>query len=374
MSITLAGKSVPQLDGLSPSARLILALIDGGLEWFAWANHSSSFRYDFRDETTLLTEVQSGLHASSLMFLPTLGLLIGPAKLMTLSLPDLRLLAKAEVGEHSDVIAAQLRRIYAEQQIATREDLRAADELLEDLGVAEAGVFRALGFEERLAVQELLYVSAPDGVPPSAAVSDLQREAAQFALEQCRTVLEFADYYRFYIESTANLSTVQSDPEQRGARAREALATLLPLSFGALDCPRVVGLPAPGEVARAVNDWLGQGRQLGFARLSEAVLQIMASSAFKGETGDAAQSIVSRYLQAAQSFIAKNPLRRSMIRQDGVSGQYTFESESLRAELLLQPSGVISLHAFGARAKRQPERAVQPNPAPSGASSTEIQP
>ena len=358
MSISLAGRGVSSVDGLSALGRLTLSFIDGGLEWLEWATNSLTARYEFPDETSLVDGIQQGLHASGLVLLPRLGLVAGPAKLMSLGLTDLRTLAMAETGDSSDIVSAQLRRVLSDHALVLCHDLTAGSTFLKQLDVADSVVFQSITFDEQLAIWELLTVPGDDSgsngstgstspTDVSHGVEPIQLEAARFAVEQCRTPAEFVDYYRFYLAASAKgPKNEPSTPEQRLANVTRVMQTLLPVLFASLDCPRISGLPVPAQVAIAAADWIAQGKQIGFARLSEAAYQVVRFSTYRDETADAATQIVNQYLRSAQAFLSGNAVRRARMGQDGASCSFAFESQSLRALLLLSSTGTISLRDF----------------------------
>ncbi|CAD7720583.1 hypothetical protein LMG31886_13320 [Xanthomonas hydrangeae] len=341
MSVSIAGRLISMPTMLSTLGRQCLAFIDGGTQWLAWAIQSPGVRYDFPDESSLLDEVQQGLHGSRLALLPQLELKVSPVKLMTLSPTDLGTLAQAEAGDTGSVVKAQLQRIFRDNALHTASDLAAGRSLLTQLNVAGAGVFQSLDLEESLALRQLAADAPPANVTPA-----LQQEAAAFAVEQARTPLEFCDYYRFYLACSATIAAV----DERAHAAASALQTLLPQLFTTLDCPQVQGLPSPNEVERSVAEWLARGRQIGFARLSLAAQQIVQHTRYRGDgDGDdqAAGDAIRLYLQSAQAFLAANRPSRGVLGQDGSSCMFSMHNDSLAA-LLQVNGGVISLRDFGA--------------------------
>lgn len=342
MTVSVAGKLIPLPQALSEVGRLALAFIDGGFEWLAWAANAAA-RYDFTDETQLIATVQQGLHASRFALLPQLGLMVSPVKLLTLSVADLRALALAESGDDSSIGAAQVSKILATHRLVTRKELAEGASFLTQLGVSSAPLIQAPGFDECLALTALMHL------PQVAQQPALRQEAAAFAVKQARTIHEFCDFYRLYLARAEqlNVSDGAVTAEQREAVATAAIQALLPLLFGALDCPQIQGFAGPSEVARTVRNWLGQGRMVGFPRLSHGALQIVQHTAYKGEIGEAAKRIVDFYLHSAQSFLAAHQVDHGVMAQDGATCLFPIESGQLRAELKMSCNGVISLNDFG---------------------------
>jgi hypothetical protein len=342
MSVFLVGRPIQRSGDLSELGRLALTFIDGGAEWLHWAIGDTASRYDFADETALVGGVQDGLHATRFALMPRLGLRVSPVKLMTLGLSDLRLLAKAEGGSDTPGSAARVRRVLDGHALLDTADLDQGTALLANLGVADAPVFQCLDFEARAALHGL--VGAPD---PKAGTAPLAKEAAGFAVLQAQSPPEFADYYRAYLRLADKLDLVEAKADDRAAAAEAAIGVLRPLLFGAHDCPRVDGLVGPGEVGRVVEDWVRQGKVLGFLRLSLAVWQVIAHSDFRRETGEDARRIVDDYLHAAQGFLATVPITRGRMSQDGASCVFPLEQGQYRAQVRLDPPGLITLGEFG---------------------------
>jgi hypothetical protein len=341
MTVSVANRLIEDRGSLSTLGALVLAFINGGVQWLEWAAHETSFNYNFPDETALVDQVQEGLHNSPVTLLPQVQLLIGPTKLMTFSPDNLRTVAKAESGDQDPATVAAVKSILSAHGVQTQADLAAVPSFLTNLGAVRAPVFQSLGLNDMIALSELITLpQSQDGDP------DIQSDAASFARQQARTPQEFCDYYRAYMALTAKLQTAGDAPQKRLAQATAAVQTLLPLMFAALDGPRVDGLVPPAEVAAAVDDWLRQGRRLGFSRPSEGVCRSIDSTTFTDETGAAAQQVLNLYLANAQSFLSANFPKTGQISQDGHSCVLPAQSGNLYAELGLSPGGSITLRQF----------------------------
>lgn len=332
MAILLARQHVRHLGELSHRAQLVLRLIDGGVQWLHWGCSHPSARYEFSDETALLAAVQQGLHATRLCLLPQLRLNVSPVKLMTLHHNELKALADAE--QSGDVAA--VKDLLTRHQLLVHADLAGVAAFLEGLGVADAAVFDAVDFNDRVALHAL----------QTSAASPLAKEAASFAVRQGRTPIEFADYYDSYLSLAAKLGAQAGTPEARAHLADQALATLLPLLFDALDCPQVNGLVAPGEVGRVVHDWVRAGRLLGFERASDGVRQLVLHSPYTTQSGHEARSIVRHYLESARSLLASARAEHGRMGQDGASCTFKLQSGHEQAELYQSSAGVICLRSF----------------------------
>ena len=348
MAVLVANRLIQDRGSLSSIAALVLAFIDGGVEWFAWAVSNTSSNYSFPDETTLVAEVQQGLHSSPLALLSKLQLLISPIKLMTFSIGDLRTLAKAQSGDQDPATMARVQAVLSAHGVQRQGDLAVVPGFLANLGVADAPLFQCLGLNEMISLRELITLPQPQGGDP-----DIQGDAARFALQQASNCDEFSDYYRAYMALTTKLETAGSASEQRLAQANAAVQTLLPLMFNALDCPQVSGLVPPAAVTATVSTWLRQGRRLGFSRVSEGVCRIIDSTTFTDETGPEAVQVIHHYLATAESFLAANDFKTGRISQDGRSCVLPAQSSKLHVELQVNPAGCITL--------RQLRRMAPPN-------------
>jgi hypothetical protein len=337
MTVSVANKLIDGPRGISELGALGLAFIDGGTQWLKWAAGAAFASYNFPDETAMLGQVQQKLHGSTTTLLPTLGLLVSPVKLMTLSVAELRAMAKAEAGD----AATGINSILSAHGLMKQSDLDSVPAFLANLGVRDAALFQCLGLNDMINLAGLTAQPQPGAGEP-----ELQRDAARFALQQARTPEEFSDYYRAYLALTAKLNAVGSTPEQDDARASVAVQTLQPPVLAALDSPRVDGLAPPSEVAAAVSAWLRQGRHIGFPRLSEGIRQIIGNTTFATETGAAAQQVVDVYLANAQAFLSANSPTTGEVSQDGRSCVFPVQSGNLYAELMLNPDGGITLQQF----------------------------
>jgi hypothetical protein len=345
MTVIVAGKLIQKSESLSELARQTLTYVDGGTQWLDWALPNPLVCYDVADETTLVAEVQQGLHASPMTLLPGLGLWVSPVKLMSLGSANLRTLGQAETGDTSAAVVQQMQRIMADHHLVDAQQLSSVSEFLQELGVATQPVFHALDFNDRLALYAL--AAAPlgqDGDNPA----QLRQEAAAFAVKQARTVLEFCDYYQVYLAHSKKMKALGGKAAAREQLCSQALQTLLPLAFGAMDCPQLPDrLPSPDEVEKCLRNWLARGQKLGFASLSQAVLQVVTQTVFSTETGADARRLFDLYLSAAQSFLGSTRLKDGRLGQDGASLTFTLSNDTQQAQLHVSADRLLSLRKFG---------------------------
>lgn len=328
MTLSVAGRPLRSARTLSEPAQLTLACIDGGMPWVQWASESTAERYDFADERSLLDAVQQGLHGAPMIWLPRLGLQIGPAKLLTMSGGDAAALRRAESGEDSAALAREVQRVLAAHDLVTNAELASGDAFLAELGVDAAPLLQVLGFDERVAVWRLAVASAQLD-----ARAARRREAAGFALAQARTPLEFCDYYRYYLQSAADGGSAAT----RQQATTDALHALLPSLFDALNRLRFDSPPSPSEMQYAVVRYLATGRTVGFPRLSLAAQQIASQAPRLGSDSAGVRRAVASVLQTVQASLGSGRLRPGRVGQDGTSLQFLVEEGQQR--VLLQLAG-----------------------------------
>jgi hypothetical protein len=335
MTVSVAGRLVPRASALSDAARLVLYLIEGGVEWLEWAIWHPRAQYRFDSEEALVGAVQVGLHGWHLLLVPAIQLLVGPAKLMTLHGRDLRILAEARKDGGS--VGEVLRRYRLVTQPDLARDVAAISGLVGDTPLP---MLQGIALEDQLELHALM---EPDEALPN---GDRQ-EAALFAAERSATPREFADYFRAYLRYAAAAPDPSGKAGSQRARVGDSIDLLLPLLFEALDCPCLEGSAASWEVAEAINEWLAMGRRLGFSRRSQLAEQVIAHTRFAQRgSDDEAPRIVAGYLAGAQALLGSGDLGRRRLAQDGTSSTFRIRSEAEEAVVTVGRQGVVALAAF----------------------------
>lgn len=343
MTVSVASRRIEGLSSLSEHGRLALNFVASGSEWLGWAIQNHRVRYHFDDEAGLVAGVQEGLHASRLVLLGTLGLIVSPLALMALELADLRVLAKVERGKADPDLIRQAKEILQRHQLATQAELREGTELLKTLDVwRKQPLFQSMTLDERLAI--LALAQEPRYAAP--AWPGGGEEAAQAALQQARAPVEFADFYRAYLDLVHRLGSQDESRAKRETLWSDTLDTLRPMLFHALDCPRVESPARPWEVAAAIDEWLMMGRRLGFGRLSQAMQQVITHTGFAGQDGEEAGQIVATYLAEAHAFLMAAEFGEGRLGQDGVTRTFTLVSAGKEAVVTLGAGGIITLTSF----------------------------
>jgi hypothetical protein len=349
MTVSVASRRIDRLNRISDLGQLVLGLIDPRLAWLNWAIADTLAVYRFDDEDALVAGVQAGLHASPLLLMPALGLLVGPLRLMALAPDDVAGLVAAERPGCGKVATAAARKVLANNMLLAEIDLADGAALLADLKVDTAPLFQCMTLADRLAMHALVGTEAAANPPPPLA---LQQDAAAFALAESWTALEFADYFQAYLTYVAAMEAGGDSTEVRAALVGNAVAMLKPMLFGALECPRVDGPKPQLEVAVALDEWRAIPRRLGFSRLSQGVQQLIAYTGFTDQDEDEAKVLVAAYLAGAQALLASRPLGPGTLGQDGSSWTFNVESDSEAATVALGADGVITLSSYRPLPKR----------------------
>jgi hypothetical protein len=346
--IVVARSAVARAASLSARARLVLGFIRNGRSWFDWTASAPQVRHEFPDESAMLDAIQLGLHATPLLRMPRLGLLVSPVKLMTAQPPDLEVLAAAERGEGAAL--EQARSVLAAHHLLTDADLARTDVFLERVGLADSPIFLTTSLSDRVALFDLA-CAADDG---DAKIAPLYQEAATFAATQAETPRELADYVKLYLALAAKPALADAGPEKRAALADHAIEALRSCLYGALECPQIGGLAGPAEIARVMRAWIGRGRQIAFARLSAGARQIVEHTRWDPLAAEGAKQLVPAYLREAQSFLAVTEPKGGVLGQDGVTCLLTLESDTRRADIEVGAAGQITLRAFRLQSPARP--------------------
>lgn len=250
---------------------------------------------------------------------------------------------QAEQAKGSAASSAQVLQVLSRHSLVTDAALASGEAWLAKLDIAQAAVLLDLDLETRLALCAL--ASGPETVR----VSAVEKEAAIFAAGRGQSPIEFVDYYRTYIALARRSASALSTPAKRAAAVQSVLAAMTPWLFSAMDCPSVARLVSPAEVAQVVSTWLDQGRRLGFARFSAAARQIAEHADVLGEDGKidpvAIKVAIDRQWAKVDTLLARVPVERGRMGQDGVSAAFAVADAGGEARLVLR-AGLITLDEY----------------------------
>lgn len=328
---------------LSPHSAAILKLIKGASDWLAWAAKGASFTYEFPDESQLLQSMQAGLHGTSLLLLPATGILLSPLKLLELSDNELKaLLAVETAGETNTVAGLNVKKSLAARQIWSQADLAVGDQLLVQANVGREPLFQALSLADRLALFELVHGASTEiSLNPM-----IQKEAAAFAAGRARNIMEFVDYYRFFLTTLHDPAPQEADAAKRARLAETSAEALEPLLFPLLTCAVAQGVPSLNELASILKAWVAKGNRVGFGRLSSALCQLSENVDMRGATGAAAQKIIEQHMEELQMALLQQRPASMLLSQDGANRYYRFPSPPISAEMCLSPEGHLTVSSL----------------------------
>jgi hypothetical protein len=347
MALFIGQTLIKDVSAISELTRQAIAFIDGGSEWVRWALHGPEIRAQFADESQMVGAIQSGLHGSPFAYLPHLQLMVSPVKLMTLSLDELQIIARAEIDPTHHRKNEQLDAILARHGLLTNDQLKHGTDWLRTLHLPQLDLFQVTTFDEQLALADLARSVRERDIDPT-----LCADAASFAITESRTALEFTDFFRCYLGVAEKLPAKAKPAETVRDAAQSVVQLLSPLAFHALDCPQTAPLSRPDEVTLAVELWAASGRALGFARVSACVREIVLHTRLVGDQEwfkhrEAwARDRFEAYVETVRALTLRAKVRHPFMGQDGATCHYSMEAGDYVARVQLDPAGVITLSSL----------------------------
>jgi len=347
MAIFIGQSLIKDGSAISELTRQAIAFIDGGTEWARWALHGPEIRAQFTDESQMVGAIQTGLHGSPFAYLPHLRLIVSPIKLMTLSLEELQLIARAEIDRGHHHKHERLKVILSTHGLLTLDQLHAGMDWLTTLHLPHLDLFQVSAFTDQVAITDLAH-----WVKEHRITAAMSADAARFAISESRTPLEFVDFYRCYIGVADKLSDKKAKGEALTDAAQSAVRLLSPLAFHALDCPQTGPLSSPDDVMLAVELWAASGRALGFARISACVREIILHTRFVGDEHwfkhreSWARDRFEAYVETVRALTLRAKVRHPFMGQDGATCHYSMAAGDYVARIQLDPAGIITLSSL----------------------------
>jgi Domain of unknown function (DUF4157) len=321
---------------LTEKARMIFELIHFSHHWLR-AVASSPHPYVFNNEFELLSGVQEGLHGTRTITLRRLLLTVSPLVLESFDVEELEAIYEYEHNDYENKVALnRVRRALSRLELRTENDLHIVEDFLESTKVQNDPIFASPSLADRIAVFDLV-----DGaVTPAHFDMDQQRNAAQFAVRYAQSVLEFVDYYRFY------MAYIGPDPQRAGRPGRspdaalEALAEpLLPF----LCCPSFPTPPRAQDLPALLTQWSTQSNKVGFPRISAAVAHMAMFARLNGEAGRHAREIIDRYMDRLQNLWLERIPDFVHYTQDGGELEYGYRQHTGHIILRLSGDGNLTI-------------------------------
>lgn len=342
--VILGEKWLSSVNELSDSAILLLGFIRQGNDWFNWALKQQTHRYSFSDEYQLVDSVQYGLHGNNLISILPSELIVNPARLLHISLVDMKLLAKeATSQEDNKIVDLSVSKMLVTNGLRVKSDLIVGVEFLKQVGVADAVIFQAMSLNDLIDLFDMVN----DATTSSSLDTSIQKEAAGFALDKAKFALEFFDLYRFYISLADKLGNQVGTPEKRSALAAQYLEEITIVLFETGLCPIVEQDHSPAVLRSLIQNRVDGGQDIGFNSLSRGVSQVMQGT----QLGKLGKNLVvadttKQYLSDAQNFIKLNEAGVACLSQDGLSNTYTINSKTATAVLEVNQQGLLTLEKY----------------------------
>jgi len=337
--ISIKGHPVRSQTDLTPQAQSLLPLVPGATDWLA-SIASTPIQYQFTSDLELVAGLNAGVHGDPMMLLRKLQVSAHPEALSGFAKDDIDSIVQVELGTGDNSVARmRVRRLLAAQQLLTESELQVGDEFPTQIGLATEPLFRSSSLAARIALFNLVN----EGVTEHALDTQLQTEAAAFAIQRSLNVFEFIDYYRFFM---ALLTEPSPDPTQAAKRARFAESTadsLADVSFDLLWAPTLESIPTTSAMPGVIAQWSERGFRLGFPRLSAALAHLAQNVKTDGATGTAARQIIQTAMAQLQSLWVSTVPRSARVAQTGIERLYAYDLPAATAHLSLAADGTLTI-------------------------------
>ncbi len=303
----MADKERENVGAFSHKFRLISDMIVGGSEWLRAAIANTNDRYGVRTEAELLMRIQEGLHATGLIVVHRLDLLVDPLKLWNLAEEDLALLATAKKKD-------SVKDILKKYGLMDFKHLGQGLEMIDRLDVLDKPPFRIMSLFERLCLLELANEADLNG-SGSILEPDVQKDAAGFAVEDAQSAKEFVDRFRFF---TAVVDKFSTGPKKvRKKRVQVAWEDYWPLCDGLMETFSLGNGYESMDLSMEIKDRVSGGQRVGFLTKTSAMCNLMRNTGLKSEEQLQAQGLIASYMNTASGLVAAGSLEKTEIFQDG---------------------------------------------------------
>lgn len=358
MTVVIDNQAIKSISSLQASTQNVIALIQEGYEWLEQAIQDVGANYVFPDETNLAIGIQLGLHGRELMLIQQPDMLIHPAAL--LSLKEVQLEALTNLNTQSDTSIAQ---VEAEQGLSSHgfvgfESLAAVNQFLNDVDLDGDPLFQNMTLHNQLVLYHALRTQdTQQSLKPK-----LQKEAATFARDYAASVIEFSDYFQYYMSLLNRPAFLKSNKSRRASASKELLEKIVYCIPNNLQCPTAPGILTPTQLTQFVTQWISSGNQVGFARISRGVFQLAQSDEVVYADDKKASLVIESWIQRAQILITKQQAAEPLISQDGAALYYRIVHDSQYAILNLDTThGFLTLHTFHPGQPQSEEKASKPS-------------
>lgn len=292
-------------------------------------------------ETVVVNNPGANKHREALIHLVERDVLLCQEKQRQISGEDWSLLADPLLCDFD------VNTLLARYHLLSSAELSALDDFLSHLAVGDHALFTGMCFNEKLESYLRLGWAIKTYKISHKISRDLMQEAAVFALQQAKSVPDFAARYQFYVCCIKKLQLETFAPSIRAARIRliqDAISVNLNISL-----PGVSGLvspPSPQGIPKLLNDGFVEGRHLGFTDvaiglwLTAQYLPLLAMS--YAEISRATKDFV-RHVHV---FFKHHQATDVQLVQTGEYWVYEFNYPEVQARLRLSASGCLTLDFY----------------------------
>jgi hypothetical protein len=338
--IFIGGKLYSNGPDFSDRFRLISGMISGATQWLNWAINDKDFWLSVSSEEELLSRIQEGLHGSGLMCIDELDLLVNPLRLAQMNDKDLEVIAQKENPGNDE----KVKNVLDANGLKTRENLDMGIKFLEELEIAENLIFRIMPLSDQIRIFDLLKGNQPLKSKTDA-YKKTQKEAADFALLDAQTPLEFSDRYQFYF------AAIEKAKKNAGAAGKLKILTDAWDNLSRL-CNRLLETfsfnrkPYNRDLVPEIRNSILNGFKIGFLSKASAIKNIMMYTSYISETGNEAEVIIDEYMTETEDLIRQGNLDRFTISQDGMIRSFVFiesTGSDKKATVNVDALGVVTI-------------------------------
>jgi len=333
-------KNISELDSLSKKAQLVIELIPEGERWFELSSQQESPSFHFDSEVELLVAILEGLHSSSLLYIPMISLLVDPEKLMEVDIGKLQQIVDViqQVKTADNIQESTLKGTGLVSNTTLKKE---ASTLLEACSLSENSLFQVMKLSDYIAISTL---TKELGVTPDV-LGFLDIKAANYAVSVAQTVLEFCDFYRFYMEIVQQLELAKSPTTVRN-KVDAVYKSLAPLAHRSLLCPQISGSIDAAQINQSIQTWMEYGNQFGFSSFSTAMLQIVKNISLTSLEQQQLDVELDGYMQNIEKYFGDNQLQEPVLSQDGKTLSYQGEGSEDDVSLSLNQQGCLAIEKF----------------------------
>ncbi|MBI4662259.1 MAG: DUF4157 domain-containing protein [Verrucomicrobia bacterium] len=318
-----------------------LNYIAGSLTWLDWAVNQTSRAFAVADELTLVQQMLEGLHNVSLLRMPSVPLVLHPAKLWDMSANDFLALTDDSMPLSSDALV----KLLAGYGLRDQNALDEATQYFRNLVDNKPALWASLTLDAQTALDTAFLRISPDP-----ALKGQIGNMMSFAALKAADAREFADCCWFYLTLWENRGKPPVGP------ASPALPNNISALWDGIHRLAVRYLDSPSfgpgwrgrEIRALLRDWIEMGGGVGFQTASSAAFNIARYSTWlKGSAKQPdTEEAVTQYVNQARALIYSASPVANGLTQDGLLRRFTFQKGGQSAVLAVDSLGTATLETF----------------------------